>query len=306
MSSSKARASETPPQSWTVLSLIEWSTQYLVDRGFDEARLHVELLLAHVLQSSRLNLYLQFDRPLTSEELASFKNLFKRRLTHEPLQYILGETVFMGLRFTVDCRVLIPRPETELLVERAVEILNSSPSPNPRVLDIGSGSGNIALAIAHHAPKSIVESLDISSEALAIARENQQLLGVSNATFFEADIFAEQARLGTFEVIVSNPPYVSLQEFVSLQEEVRDFEPRLATTDEADGTRFLKRLARIAEDHLLEDGTLLVEIAYNQEAAVREILKACGPWDVEVFKDYAGLPRVVQVRRRSGRKDSLT
>jgi release factor glutamine methyltransferase len=292
---------DEPPQIWTVMSLIEWSTGYLTERGFDEGRLHVELILARVLSVKRLDLYLQFDRPLKPDELASFKSLFKRRLAHEPLQYILGETMFMGLRIRVDPRVLIPRPETEVLVEHAIALLNASANPQPRVLEIGSGSGNIALSLAHLVPACQVRSFDVSADALAVARENLQMLGTRNVEFLEGDVFTDQLWDGQWDLIVSNPPYVSLDEFATLQPEVREFEPRRAVTDEADGSLYLQRIMRKAQAHLAAGGTVLVEIAYNQEAMAHAVAQQVGCWDVEVINDYSGMPRIVkaQLRRKA-------
>src|SRR5512139_3401835 len=145
----EAQPGQSQRTEWTVLRLIEWGTSYLAEQGFEECRLHVELLLGHVLKLPRLQLYLQFDRVLDPEELSAFKALFKRRLSREPLQYILGETEFMGLRLMVDRSVLIPRPETELLVEKAVAVLRTIPGGSPKILEVGTGSGNIAAAIAH-------------------------------------------------------------------------------------------------------------------------------------------------------------
>jgi release factor glutamine methyltransferase len=300
------KSRDATPSHWTVLSLIEWSTQYLTERRFDEARLHVELLLARVLKLNRLNLYLQFDRPLTSEELASFKQMFKRRLAHEPLQYILGDTSFMGLSLKIDRRALVPRPETEILVEQALQLLRASDAAEPRVLDIGSGSGNISLAIAHHVPRCRVDSLDVSDEAIDLSRENQTALGIHNVVFLRADIFGDLPPAGTYDLIVSNPPYVSLEEFTLLEPEVRDYEPRLAVTDEADGLRFLKQIGRTAMKVIAPGGTLMVEIAYNQEEAARRIFAESG-WRIDdVTKDFAGHPRIVIARPAIPEPESVT
>ena len=152
----------TTREQWTVLSLTTSAREYLTTHGIDEARLTVDLLLAHVLGISRLELYLQYDRPLTSTEITRFKDLLKRRLTHEPLQYVLGETEFMGLALKVNPHVLIPRPETELVVEKTLETIKEFSEGAPRVLDIGTGSGNIAIAVAHYAPHVDVTAIDVS------------------------------------------------------------------------------------------------------------------------------------------------
>lgn len=288
------------PRTWTVLSLIEWSRDYLAGRGFDEARLHAELMLAHVLKVNRLQLYLQFDRPLGTEELASYRGLFKRRLTHEPLQYILGETEFMGLRLTVGPGVLIPRPETELLVERAIARIREIPAEKVRVLDIGTGSGNIALAIAHHAPNAEVTGVDSSEDAIARSMMNLNLdpgLNRSPVRFIHADVFDPAAVNGSFALVVSNPPYISKEEFDTLMPEVRLFEPRQALTDEADGLDVIRRLVARVAGLLEPQGTFLCEIGHGQEADVREMLDKAGFSGVVVHIDYAGIPRVAEARR---------
>jgi release factor glutamine methyltransferase len=281
------------PEYWTVLSLVQWSTAYLEEKGFEEARLHTELLLGHVLGLDRLKLYLQFDRPLTPDELSSFKELFKRRLGHEPLQYILGEMEFMGIRLAVAPGALIPRPETELLVEKVVEHIRALNREGVSVLDIGTGSGNIALAIAHMVPACRVTSIDVSKEALSIARGNQERLRLQNVILEERDV-REGARTGEkYDVIVSNPPYVSSEDFKNLQPEVRDHEPRLALTDEGNGLSFYPTLFQFAAGVLGADGRSFCEIGYGQAEAVSRIASTEGIQVLDIVSDLAGIPRVL-------------
>ncbi|MER3523761.1 MAG: peptide chain release factor N(5)-glutamine methyltransferase [Ignavibacteria bacterium] len=282
---------------WTVLSLLQWGAEYLTERGFDEARLHTELLLAHALRCSRLELYTNFDRPMTEEELAQFKVLFKRRLTHEPLQYILGETEFMGIRLAVDRRVLIPRPETEQLVEHVLSVIKGNGTPDLRLLEIGTGSGNIAIALAKFAPSLCITAVDVSEEALRLAKDNAEATAVRSIEFVHADIFDDILPGRMFDVIVSNPPYISLEEFHSLQPEVRDFEPRLATTDEADGLRFIRRIALFAAERLVPEGWLFMEISYNQAPLVQHIVEHAGLRYGGVVNDFAGHPRILSARK---------
>lgn len=284
-------------QQWTVLSLLQWATRYLADQGFDEPRLHVELLLARVLLCSRLQLYTNFDRRMTGEELARFKALLKRRLAHEPLQYILGETEFMGIRLAVDRRVLIPRPETELLVEKALEAMKSMDKPDVHVLDIGTGSGNIAIALATFEPRARVAAIDVSDEALQVAETNAHNNGIETIEFCRASVFQEFLPERTFDVIVSNPPYISRREFSLLQPEIREYEPRVATTDDADGLTVIRRVADVAARRLHNDGFLFLEIAYNQSADATEIAERAGLHDVRVATDFAGHPRIVSARK---------
>ena len=289
---------ETP---WTVLALLTWAGNFLAEKGFDETRLHAELLLAHVLGISRLDLYLQFDRPLIPEELGRFKALFRRRLTHEPLQYILGETEFMGVRLDVDRRVLIPRPETEQLVEEAVALARRSGAGKIEILDAGTGSGNIAIAMARILPEALITALDVSPDALAVARGNAGRAGTANVTFEECDLFGECLPGRTFDLIVANPPYVTAEEYAGLQSEVRDFEPGIAVTDGGDGLSVIRRLARLAAERLRPGGALCMEIAWNQGETAAALVAAEGLQEVRVKPDYAGHPRVVTALRPGDR-----
>ncbi|MEW6509472.1 MAG: peptide chain release factor N(5)-glutamine methyltransferase [Bacteroidota bacterium] len=298
MSAGADLRTEVQSSAWTVLSLLRWAERYLTERGFDEARLHVELLLAHVLDVGRLQLYLQFDRPLTAEELAQFKELFLRRTRHEPLQYILGETLFMGLPISVDRRVLIPRPETELLVEAVINAEKGwGDARNIEILDVGTGSGNVAIALARFLPTAAVTSIDRDRDALAVAESNAQRNHVPGIRFIECDLLSGQLPAGDFDVIVSNPPYVSEEEFASLQPEIREFEPRYAVTDGGDGLRFIRRIAALASEKLLPGGRVFLEIGYNQREAVTRILAEAGLESVAVRDDFAGNPRIASGRR---------
>ena len=285
-------------QIWTVVELIRWTANYLKEKGFGDARLEVERLLAHVLGCDRVGLYLQFDRPLTPEELARFKALLKRRLAHEPLQYVLGETEFHGLRLRVDRRVLIPRPETEQLVDVCLEIFG--PGPRARVLDVGTGSGNIVLALARSWPKADCVGADISAEALAVAEENARLNGLEDRVrFVRADLFSQDFadRVGRgFDLVVSNPPYVRPDEWEGLQPEITQYEPREALVAEPDGLAFYRRLALLAPKLLRSNGVLAVEIGAAQAAEVREIFGERGLQQIELHRDLAGRDRVVVAR----------
>jgi release factor glutamine methyltransferase len=281
----------------TVLSLLGAAADYLRSRGFDEARLHVELLLSHVLRLTRIDLYLQFDRPLTAAEVLQFKELFRRRLTHEPLQYILGETEFMGLALVVDAGVLVPRPETELLVERAIAFASARNSTPVSVLDACTGSGCIAVSLAHRVPGAVVTGIDISSAALRVAAANAGRHVPGRVELSEADLFSDFLPGRTFDLLVSNPPYISAEEFGRLEPEVREFEPRIATTDNADGFTFHRRLAEVARDRLKPEGAVMVEAGFGQAARVAEFFEAAGITGVCITPDYAGIPRIVEGRR---------
>jgi release factor glutamine methyltransferase len=286
-----------PPQRWTILSLLEWASGYLSRRGFEEAKLHVELMLAHVLRLKRLDLYLQFDRPLTADERGGFRSLFERRLKREPLQYILGHTEFMGLPLAVNRSVLVPRPETELLVECALEFLKGRSPQTAEVLEIGTGSGNIAVALGVLAPDSRIVSVDASAGALKTAAGNVERHHLENVTLVEANVFDDFLPGRTFDLVISNPPYVSLGEYQALEPEVREYEPSSAVTDNADGLHVIARIAALGPARLRPGGILLMEIGYGQSEPVLNLLKESGFESVEIIPDFARIPRVVRALR---------
>ncbi|MEK6572007.1 MAG: peptide chain release factor N(5)-glutamine methyltransferase, partial [Bacteroidota bacterium] len=230
----------TEQKVWTILEIISASTEYLKSKGIDDARLNAELLLAHVLGYKRIDLYTNFDEALDELEREKYKALLRRRAAREPLQYILGESEFMGLRLHVDRRVLIPRPETEVLVEKTIELCKSYGEGGEaiKVLDIGTGCGNIAITVAKSVPSAVVTAIDISADALEVAMHNAELHGVSErVTFKQVDVLSSSNALAdrTFDIVVSNPPYISKEEFALLPPEIWDYEPRVATCDEEDG-----------------------------------------------------------------------
>jgi release factor glutamine methyltransferase len=289
----------TPPQEWTILSMIEWSAEYLRSKQFDEARLHVELLLCHVLRCARIDLYVRFDQILTDRERAEFKQLFQRRLRHEPLQYILGETEFMGVRLLTDSRVLIPRPETELLVEKTMEAL-SDKHRIYSILDVGCGSGNIAICLARMCVHCTVDAMDISEDALKVVAENVSRYRLfDRIVIFTGDILCGRGTFNNkpYDIIVSNPPYISKTEFEQLQPEISTFEPRIATTDDADGLTFYRAIATNGIQLLKTGGHVFVEIAYNQGEDVPGIFQRAGYTEIQVYNDYNGMNRVVRAKK---------
>ncbi len=273
--------------------MLQWGTSYLTDKGFDESRLTTELLLAHVLQCKRIDLYTKFDKPLSDIELGVFKEIFKRRLAHEPLQYIIGETEFMGLKFFVDQRVLIPRPETEMLIEAAAKICSQSFADQPqiRILDIGTGSGCIAVSCAKMIPTAAVQAIEKSAGALEIAKRNAAENNVSDRIeFTECDVLQIQSRdfIDGFHLVLSNPPYISRQNFDGLAPEIRDYEPRFSLTDDGDGLSFYRLFSSAMRPLLKDNGMILVEHAFDQAEKVESIFCAEGWRRIEKFKDYSG------------------
>jgi len=282
---------------WTVRELMKSAMEHLQSNGFENARLNVELLLAHALDLQRIQLYLHFDKLLTPEELKQFRVLFERRLNREPVQYIIGSTSFMGLHFAVDSRVLIPRPETETLIEQTMLLCQRYPSDTPiQVLEVGTGSGNIAISIAKYIKNAHVTAIDISKDALIVAKENARMHSVdSQIQFLLIDVFdrTEELFRKRFDLIVSNPPYVPKDEWDQLQTEVRNFEPLVALTDGKDGFKFYHRIIRIIPDILKPGGGIILEVGYNQARKVVHELKNAGIDQLQITNDLQGIPRVI-------------
>jgi release factor glutamine methyltransferase len=255
------------------------------------------LLLAHVLKLPRLKLYLNFERKLADAELEDVRDLVKRRGNREPLQHILGSTSFCGLEIKVNRHVLIPRPETELLAERAWQFLAARNTHPPDALDFGTGSGCLAVALAVHCPGARIDALDISEAALALAHENAVAHGVADRIrFHNGDGFAALPSRAAFDLIVSNPPYIPSAEIETLAPEVRDHDPRIALDGGGDGLDFYRRLAAEAVRRLLPDGHLMLELGDGQAERIRELFVQHN-WVVEnVEADYSGRPRILIAR----------
>ncbi|MBN1447598.1 MAG: peptide chain release factor N(5)-glutamine methyltransferase [Bacteroidetes bacterium] len=285
----------------TVLSLIKKSTTFFDEKGIGEPKLSAEHLLSHALGVKRLQMYLRFDQPIQEQELESFRDMVRRRLRHEPVQYIVGSTEFYGLEFAVSPAVLIPRPETEHLIDALLDLRKEARlKAEPRVLDIGTGSGAIAVALAKQLPDIHVTATDVSQDALNVAEANASRNGVTDLLqFLHHDILTDHVNgLGApFDIVVSNPPYIPKDDVASLQPEVRDHEPLPATTDGADGLRFYRRFAELVPELLAPGGLLAVEIGYGQASTVRGIFADAGLRDMSVRQDYAGIDRVVTAWR---------
>lgn len=284
-------------QVWSIRDLMKFSIDHLQRHGFDEARLTVELLLASALQRQRIELYTHFDQPLSKEELKAFRALFERRLHHEPVQYIVGSTSFMGLQFQVDARAFIPRPETETLVEQTMILCSQRPA-NDRVsiLEIGTGSGNIAVSLAKLVRDMQVTTIDTNAAALELARANAASRGCAESILFqELSLFDELAEIlpHPYDMLVSNPPYVSEEEWSHLAPEICKFEPKEAVTDSKDGYMFYRRIARIARDLVRKDGWVVVEVGQGQAENVRTIFSDGGIGKITVVPDLREIPRVV-------------
>jgi len=291
---------ETSTRRWTIREIMKVSIDYLARKGIDEARLTVELLLSHALEWPRLKLYTDHDLPLSDKERDRYKNLLRRRVSNEPVQYITGEAHFMGLKFHVDDRVLIPRPETETLVEQVILWSKERSRDRPlRVLDIGTGSGNIAVSSAKFVPNMHVTCVDVHQGALDITLRNAEKHGVQDRiSTIEWDMNRDvpEKLQHAFDLIVSNPPYVPLVEWEHLAPHVRDAEPQRALTDGADGYTYHRRLASIAFGLLDGAGLLMLEVGDQQAQDVSRIMREAGGTDVVLTEDLARVPRIVTAK----------
>lgn len=284
----------------TILDLINRSADYLKSKGSETSRLDAELLLAETLSINRVDLYVRFEQPLNGGEVDRYRELIRRRGQGEPVAYILGRAAFRNLIFRVDPHVLVPRPETEHVVEAVLVILSEREwARPPAVLDVGTGSGAIAVALAHEYPDASYIATDASAEALQLARENADAAGVADRVeFTRSDMFAGLDPLNTFDVIVSNPPYIADDEWPQLPPDVREFEPEAALRAGADGLDYYRLLAAEAPQFLKPRGCLVMEIGHTQGLAVSELLKATGRFaEIDIEQDYGSRDRVVIAAR---------
>lgn len=285
------------PAVWTVREIVQWGREYFASKQIDEARLTIELMVCSVLSIRRIELYTDHDRPLTKDELAQLRQMVQRRIRHEPLQYILGTADFFGLPFEVNPAVLIPRPETEILVDRLMRDLRAGSGPY-RCLDIGTGSGIIPVTVTSHAPDTQWTCMDISESALACAHANAIRHGVADRLMFvHGDFLGTLPAGGPWDIVTMNPPYIGLTDMSGLEPEVREFEPRQALTDAADGLTFYRRFAELMDDILVPSGRGYLEIGHGQTEDVRQILEPASA-SIEVHQDLGRIPRVFTITRR--------
>jgi release factor glutamine methyltransferase len=284
-------------EQWTILKILRWTTSYFAGKGIGQPRADAEVLLAHILGMERIQLYLNYERPLSSEELARFRQLVRRRAAFEPTQYIVGKQEFWSLEFETGPAVLIPRPETEILVEKALGLAGDRPA---LVLDIGTGSGAIAVALAHERPGIRVVAIDKSFPALVVAKRNALRHEVADRVRFAAMDLTDALLPGRrFDIIVSNPPYVAETEFLDLAPEIANYEPHSALRGGgARGLGIVRRILERFRDYLKPGGSLLVEIGHQHaDILERERELAGAPAEeFEFIRDYSGIRRVLHVR----------
>ncbi|WP_419656783.1 peptide chain release factor N(5)-glutamine methyltransferase [Desulfosarcina variabilis] len=300
----------TPEQPiWTIIELVRWTTSYFRSHQLENPRIEAEILLAHVLGVRRIDLYLNHDQPLDKKERGYFKALIKRRLSGEPVAYITGRREFWSLELMVGPQVLIPRPETECLVEAVLPFLqNGDTGGCKRILDMGTGSGAIAIALAHEYPQGQFVAMDHSLAALKMARQNARKHGVDPHIVWycgswDAPLKPEQE---TFDLIVSNPPYIPSGDIDGLQTEVRDYEPRLALDGCPDGVSCLRTIIQSVYRYLKSGGMLALEMGWDQAAAVIEIANCTGQYEnIQIIKDYSKLDRVATMRKLSSKSEMV-
>ena len=285
-------------ETWTVLKILTWTKEYLAGKGVDNARLEAEWLLSSALGLDRVGLYVNFEKPLTDAELALFRGMVTRRARREPLQYILGTQEFMGLEFETTPAALIPRHDTETLVEEALKRGDGA----KKILDIGVGSGCIAVALAIKLPGAELFGVEQSMAALELAQRNATKHGVV-VTLKQGSLF-DPFNGERFDLVVSNPPYITAAEFAALQPEVRDYEPKEALEGGVDGLDFYRSIIPAAPDHLRPGGWLLFEVGIGQTERVLGLFAGTGRFeDLFTAKDPAGIERVVG-GRLAGKSES--
>ena len=288
---------------WTVRRLLEWTTPFFTRKGVDSPRLSAELLLAHVLKAPRIKLYTDYERVLEPGQLGAYRDLVRRAAEEEPVAYLTGRAHFFNLEFEVTRDVLIPRPDTETLVENAIQLMRKEPGlEKPRILDLCTGSGCIAAAIATNIKDAVVTATDISAAAVVVAKRNLERLGLAERVIVEqGDLFAPLQKMvdrHPFHLIVANPPYIPSGQIPQLDRSVRDYEPIAALDGGMDGLAPHRRILAESAAHLLPGGQVLLEIAFDQGELAKAIAaEHSGLKDVRILKDHAGHDRVLAVRR---------
>ncbi|KAF0123641.1 MAG: release factor glutamine methyltransferase [bacterium] len=292
-------------KTWTILRLLNWTSQYFSENGIENPRLDAEVLLAHSLRTNRLRLYLNYDKPILKGELREYKKLIKRRIRREPLQYITGYQEFWSLNLKVTKGVLIPRPETEILVEEALKTFpqNESFDKTINILELGTGSGAVAIALAKELQRGSIVATDISDIAIKTARENAKVHGLEEQiTFLKGSLFEPvRERIGTFNLVISNPPYIPIEDFRDIQPEVRDFEPRISLNGGKEGLKFYRQIFSQIGRYLAKDGWVILELGKGQAEKVTRLIELTGEFNpTSIIKDFSGIERVVKAQKKIG------
>jgi release factor glutamine methyltransferase len=285
---------------WTIINLLSWSESYFKKKFIDSPRLTGELLLEHCLGIKRLDLYLQYDRPLTKNELSCFKSLIKKRVQNQPLAYIIGKKGFYDSDFKVTNDVLIPRPDTETLVEQALKILNNVSENQNKVFELGTGSGAIIISLAKAIPENEYYACDFSFLALEIAKENARKIIKNKINFFCSNWFASLKNQDRFDLIVANPPYIPSSDILDLAPEIKNFEPIFALDGGKDGFDSHRNILQNGHNYLAPGGTILLEIGFDQKDGLLDIINKYFQYkSVKFIKDLAGHNRVAVIKKNN-------
>ena len=280
---------------WRIIDVINWGVDYFENKSLENPRLEIEIFLQHILDCKKIDLYINFENEVSSYDLNTLKGYIKRRLENEPSQYIVGKSNFYGRNFYVDNNVLIPRPETEILINACIEFL--SMKDNPEIIDIGTGSGCIGITLAKEIPSSNVIAIDCSEKALAVAEKNAKNIGIKNIDFVKSDFLKQTIDLRA-DLLVSNPPYISREDISTLMADVKEYEPSKALTDNLDGLEFYRVFSKKFDPMIKIDGALIVEVGKDKHPLkAKKIFEKSGPVNVEMINDYNGDIRVLKVMK---------
>lgn len=285
--------------SWTIASILKTTEEFFKKHNLPSPRLDAEVLLAEVLHKERIFLYVHFDQPLMEDELNAYREMVKKRAKHMPIAYILGKKEFMKLDFFVNESTLIPRGDTEILVEKVNALIKEQKTEGANILDLGTGSGAIILSILHSNKKAQGVAVDISASALEVAKENAKRLGVdSRCSFICSDMFQKLPKDKKFSIIISNPPYIPMEDMETLDIDVKDYEPISALTDYKDGLTFYNLILKEGYDYLICGGVVAFEVGIHQSQKVADLARKYNYTDIEIIKDLAGIERVVVAWKR--------
>ena len=289
-----ARPAELKNKIWRVIDILKWGENYFQSKGFESPKQEIEWLLCDLLNYKRIDLYVQFEQPISRSELDRLKGWVKRRIKREPLQYITGTTEFYGHQIKVNPNVLIPRPETERLVDVALNCIGNLTTPN--ILEVGTGSGCISIAIAGEKADAKITAIDISVEALNVAKSNAVYNQMAHIQFMEMN-FLTSAPNGTYDLLVSNPPYIPEEEVDETMVEVRNYEPKLAFTDQHDGLSFYHRIASEAKSLIKHEGWIVLEVGLGSHPdKVKNIFHHAGFEQLEMIQDFNSDERVLKIQ----------
>jgi release factor glutamine methyltransferase len=289
-----ALPAEKGNQTWRVIDILNWGEDYFKSKGFESPKKEIEWLLCDLLNYKRIDLYVQFEQPIHRPQLKQLKEWIKRRIGREPLQYITGKTEFYGHKFNITTDVLIPRPETERVVDVALYSIGNIKTP--KVLEVGSGSGCIAIAMGAERNDALIESVDVSETAITQAEKNADLNELSNIDFKVMD-FLKEIPEGRFDLLVSNPPYIPEKEMSETMPEVHQYEPKIALTDEGDGLTFYRRFAEVGKSLIKPGGWMVLEVGLGEHPSKAvDIFQSAGYTQLELIPDYNSDERVLKIQ----------